>query len=103
MEATSATTPRGSSTLRCSNNPRITRSQELGHARISGSRSSLTPRSSDTVRISGSQDHRITGSQRQLDSKEFLYNQDHRRDSLLGGTGSSQRGHGLEALEITGW
>jgi hypothetical protein len=72
LGTTSPTTPRGSSTPRCSNMPRITGSldhritgsQELGHTRISGSeRGSLTPRSSDTHRISGSQDHRITESQ----------------------------------------
>lgn len=32
----SSTTPRRNSALRCSNNPRITGSQELGHIRISG-------------------------------------------------------------------
>jgi len=41
-----------------------TGSQELGHTRISGSRGSLTPKSSDTPRISGSQNHRFTESAR---------------------------------------
>jgi hypothetical protein len=39
----------------------------------------LTPRSSDTPKIPGSQDPRITGSQRQLKSEEFRYNQDYRK------------------------
>jgi hypothetical protein len=42
----------------------------------------LTPRSSDRPRSSGSQDPRITGSHRQLNSKEFWHSQDHRKDRL---------------------
>jgi hypothetical protein len=54
----SLTTPRKSSTPRHSNTPRITGFRELGH-----------------TRISGSQDPRVTGSQRQLNSEEFWHNQ----------------------------
>jgi hypothetical protein len=42
----------------------------------------LTSRSSDTTRISGSQDPKITGSQRQLNSEEFYHNQSHGKDRL---------------------
>ena len=42
-------------------------------------RESLTPRCSDTPRISGSQDPIITESQRELDSEEFGLNQGYRR------------------------
>ena len=52
-----------------------------------GARGSFTPR------ISGSQDPRATGSQRQLDSKEFWHNQDHRKDGLqsdISRTGSTR-------------
>jgi hypothetical protein len=47
-----------------------------------GPRGSLTPKSSDIPRISGSQDPRITRSQRQLNSEEFLHNLDHKKDKL---------------------
>ena len=52
----------------------------------------MTPRNSDTPRISEAQDPRITGSQRQLDSEEFLLTR------ITGRTGSSQI-----ALEIFIW
>jgi hypothetical protein len=45
-------------------------------------RGSWTPRSFNTLRISGSEDFRITGSQRKLNSEEFWHNQDHRKDRL---------------------
>ena len=60
-------------------------------------RGSLTPRSSDTPRMSGSQDHRMTGSQSDLDSEEFGYN------SITGGKGSSQKQRGQVELEKTRW
>jgi hypothetical protein len=65
--------------------PRIRGSQDPRSLVIPGSKGpkgSLTPRSSDTSRISESQDSRITGSQRQLDLKEFWNNQDQRKDRL---------------------
>jgi hypothetical protein len=46
--------------------PRITRSQELGLTRISGSQRQL-----DSQELRHTQDLRITGSQKQLDSEEF--------------------------------
>jgi hypothetical protein len=45
-------------------------------------RISLTPRSSNIPRISGSQNPRTTGSQRHLDTEELWHNLDHRRDKL---------------------
>ena len=54
----SPTTPRGSSTARSSNTPRITGSQELGHNRISG-----TQRQLDSQELGQTQDLRITESQ----------------------------------------
>jgi hypothetical protein len=47
-----------------------------------GLRGSLTAKNSDTPRISASQDPRITGSQRKLDSKKFWLNWDYRKDRL---------------------
>jgi hypothetical protein len=52
-----------------------------------------TPRSSYTPRISGLQDPRITGSQKQLDLEEFRHNQDHRKEKLqsdIARTGSTR-------------
>jgi hypothetical protein len=42
----------------------------------------LTAKTSDTPRISGSQDPGITESQRKLDSEEFYINQNYRKDRL---------------------
>jgi hypothetical protein len=70
--AASPTTPRGSSTLRRSNTPRITKSQNHRSVVTPGSqgpRDCLTPRNPDTPRISGSQDHRGLESQDHSDSK----------------------------------
>ena len=66
----SRTTPRGSSTPRCSNKRRIT--GILSH-----------------------QDLRITGSQRELESEEFRHNQHHRKDRFKSdiGRASSTRGN----------
>jgi hypothetical protein len=61
----SPTAPRGDSTLRCPG------SQELITPGSQGLRGSLTPRNSDTTRISAAQDPGITGSQRQLDYEEL--------------------------------
>jgi hypothetical protein len=47
-----------------------------------GLRGSLTAKTSDTPRISGSQDPGITESQRKLDSEEFYINQNYRKDRL---------------------
>jgi hypothetical protein len=49
------------------------------------------PRSSDIPRISGSQDPRITVSQKQLVSEEFQHNQDHRRNKHQSYIASSGR------------
>jgi hypothetical protein len=47
-----------------------------------GLRGILTSKNSDTPRISGTQDPRITGSQRKLDFQEFCLNRDFRKDRL---------------------
>lgn len=65
--------------------PRIKGSQDhrsLVTPGSQGPKGSLTPRSSDTPRISGLQDPKITGSQRHLDLEEFRHNQDHRKNRL---------------------
>jgi hypothetical protein len=70
--------PRGDTTSRHSNKPRIrswdprlTGYKELGHTRISESQRKLDWKNSETCRISRSQEHGITGSERELDSEEF--------------------------------
>jgi hypothetical protein len=81
----SPTVPRGDTTSRCFNTPRILEFQDpripeaWSHQDLRGS---LTAKNSDTLRISGSQDPRITGSQRNLDSEEFWINWDYRKDRL---------------------
>ena len=68
------TTHRGSSTPRSSNMPRIKGYQDprsLVTPVSQGLRGNLIPRSSDTLRISGSKNHRIIGSERLLNSEEF--------------------------------
>ena len=54
--------PRGDTTSRCSNTPRILGSQELSHTRISGSQKKLECQELHTqkLRITGSWNHRIT-------------------------------------------
>ena len=61
--AGSPTTPRGSSTSRCSNTSRIIGSQELGHSSISWFQRQLDFQELwhiQDLRITGSQNHRIT-------------------------------------------
>jgi hypothetical protein len=64
----------GALTLTGPQNPRIPGA--WSHQEFKGR---LTPRSSNTHRISRSQDPRITGSERQLNSKEFWHNKNHRK------------------------
>ena len=74
--AVSPTALRGGSNPRRYNKVRITGSQNrrsLAKSGSQGPRGNVTPRNSDTPRISGSQDQRITGSQRQLVSEEFSH------------------------------
>jgi hypothetical protein len=80
-------TPRGSSTPRGSNSPRIIGSQAHRSLATSGSQCPEAAWLSGALihqgfRIPESQNPRITGSQRQLDSEEFWHNQDHGKGRL---------------------
>ena len=60
----------------------------------------MTATNSDIPRISASQDPRITGSQRKLDSEKFGLNWDYRKNRLQLDIGILK---GLGALEIIRW
>jgi hypothetical protein len=77
--------PRGNTTFRHCNTPSILGFQDIRSLIRPGSqglRGNLITKNYDTPRISGSQDPRITGSQRKLDSKESWINRDYRKDRL---------------------
>jgi hypothetical protein len=87
-------------TSRCCNMSWILGFQDPRSLDIPGSqglRGSLTAKDPDTPRISGSQDSRITGSQRKLDSEEFWINR------ITGRTGSNEIYWGQQTLEIIRW